>query len=362
MRRVRLRGSGDRGDCGGDDRGAIAVLVAVLLSGSVLLGLGAIVIDAGLLAAEREQLQSGADAGSWAVAQNCMAEPADCTDSVQGPVAAGYAEGNSNDALTDATVCPDTACQPAMSPLFGCPTLAMPPLYSVEVRTTTRNQDGSTLLPPRFSAAIGGGNTGTTVNACARVGWSPYPEGEARMVFALGISLCDWVRGTRDKGYFRVASVLDAADVTRLAQLDEPDAASSQSIVPRLPLLRCDQDVIDSTPPAPSGWAWLGVPDGSCQISVAAPVTLNAGLPVGTACCDKLAEARDRNAALLVPIYDSATAVTYHVVGYAAFAVTQVDCLINVDGYFSKTFAAVGRPDFGTPTADLGTYVLGRTG
>jgi hypothetical protein len=349
-----------------DDSGAVAVLVAVLLSGSVLLGLGAIVVDAGLLAAEREQLQSGADAGSWAVAQNCLAQPAACTDAVQTSIAAGYAEGNSDDAAAQTTVCRDTACLPAMAETFGCPAPASPPLHSVEVRTSTLNQDGTTFLPPRFAGAIGGGNPGTTVTACARVGWSSYPQAVSRPVFALGISLCDWVRGTRDHGFFRATAVLDADGVSPVGRLDEPDPAAAQPVQPRDPVFRCEQEVIDSPAAPPSGWAWLGSPDASCQITVAAPATVTAGLPLGPACCTKLAQARDQQAALLVPIFEAAGLLTYQVSGYAAFVVTDVSCLLTVlttvSGYFTRTFEAAGRPDFGTPTADLGTYLLGRTG
>lgn len=349
-----------------DDRGAVAVLVAVLLSGSVLLGLGAIVVDAGLLAAEREQLQSGADAGSWAVAQNCLARPAECTDAVQNTIAAGYAEGNSDDAAARARICRDTACLPAMAETFGCPAPVNPPPHSIEVRTSTLNQDGTTFLPPRFAAAIGGGNPGTAVTACARVGWSSYPQAVSRPVFALGLSLCDWVRGTRDQGFFRATAVLDADRVSPVGRLDEPGPSSAQPVQPRDPVFRCEQEVIDSPAAVPSGWAWLGSPDASCQVTVAAPATLTAGLPLGPACCTKLAESRDRQAALLVPIFDSAGLVTYRVSGYAAFVVTDVSCPLNllttISGYFTRTFEAAGRPDFGTPTADLGTYLLGRTG
>lgn len=52
----------------GDD-GAVAVLVALLAV--VLFGFGAFVIDLGALYSERRQLQKGADAGAFAVAQAC---------------------------------------------------------------------------------------------------------------------------------------------------------------------------------------------------------------------------------------------------------------------------------------------------
>src|SRR6266704_3179830 len=53
---------------GRDDRGAVGVLVAILMGGGVLLGMGAVVVDVGQLYSERAQLQNGADAGARAVA------------------------------------------------------------------------------------------------------------------------------------------------------------------------------------------------------------------------------------------------------------------------------------------------------
>src|SRR5206468_363388 len=53
------------------DRGAVSALVAVLLAGGVLLGMGAIVVDAGQLYAERQQLLAGADAAAMTAAYSC---------------------------------------------------------------------------------------------------------------------------------------------------------------------------------------------------------------------------------------------------------------------------------------------------
>jgi len=45
-----------------DERGVIGVLVAVLIGGGVLTGMGALVVDLGQLYQERAELQNGADA------------------------------------------------------------------------------------------------------------------------------------------------------------------------------------------------------------------------------------------------------------------------------------------------------------
>ena len=54
-----------------DERGVVAVIVGLLI-GTVLLGLGALVIDVGQLYQERAELQSGADAAANAVAKSCV--------------------------------------------------------------------------------------------------------------------------------------------------------------------------------------------------------------------------------------------------------------------------------------------------
>lgn len=64
-----------------NERGASAVLLAMLLT--VLLGCAAIVIEIGLIYAERAQLQNGADSAAWSVAYSCGEDlnSGDCGDS-----------------------------------------------------------------------------------------------------------------------------------------------------------------------------------------------------------------------------------------------------------------------------------------
>ncbi|MFU8891666.1 MAG: pilus assembly protein TadG-related protein [Anaerosomatales bacterium] len=62
------------GQVGRDDAGAVAIVVAVMLT--VLLGLGAIVIDAGMLYSQRRQIQTAADAAVLAGVQELPNRPA----------------------------------------------------------------------------------------------------------------------------------------------------------------------------------------------------------------------------------------------------------------------------------------------
>src|SRR5690349_8936465 len=91
----RLRNLRRRGDAGG-----AAVIVAILLAGGVLLGMTALVVDVGQLYAEREELQSGADAAAMSVALDC-AQRGNTTRSNECTAApstvGGYADRNAKD-------------------------------------------------------------------------------------------------------------------------------------------------------------------------------------------------------------------------------------------------------------------------
>ena len=75
------------------ERGAAGVLVAGIML--VLIGAGALAVDAGQIYAERAQLQNGADAGAIAVLQAC--HEAGCSQTEAEGIAQDLADGNSND-------------------------------------------------------------------------------------------------------------------------------------------------------------------------------------------------------------------------------------------------------------------------
>ena len=59
--------------CGRDgERGAVAMIVAMLFGFGVMIGLAALTVDVGNINADRRQLQNGADAVALAVAQQCV--------------------------------------------------------------------------------------------------------------------------------------------------------------------------------------------------------------------------------------------------------------------------------------------------
>ncbi len=75
---------------GRDERGAVAVLVALLIGCGVLTGMAALVVDVAQIYQERAELQNGADAAALGVAKSCALGICDPT------VAQQYANGNAS--------------------------------------------------------------------------------------------------------------------------------------------------------------------------------------------------------------------------------------------------------------------------
>ncbi len=86
-----------------DERGAVAIIVAVLIGGGVLTGMGALVIDVGQLFQERGELQNGADAAAIGVAKSCA------LGSCSPAVAVQLADANAS-SLTGGTAGVDVVC------------------------------------------------------------------------------------------------------------------------------------------------------------------------------------------------------------------------------------------------------------
>ena len=83
------------------DRGAVATVFGILLSGGVLLGLMALVIDVGQLYVERGELQTGADAAALAVARACATNTPDCRDlPAVTALAQRYLDDNASDGVS----------------------------------------------------------------------------------------------------------------------------------------------------------------------------------------------------------------------------------------------------------------------
>jgi Flp pilus assembly protein TadG len=189
-----------------NDRGGVTAVVAILLAGGVLLGMGALVVDVGQLYAERQSLLGGADAGAMAAAHACASDPSCTTDTTSLASTAKAAADQSTTAGTpDATVlCGQkggvqfgSSCGTTAGNLTGCvgPRPGSSGPNYVEISTTTRTTDGKTVLPPVFAETLMGSSyQGVTVSACSRVSWGSV--GSMANSFPLMISKCAWQKAT----------------------------------------------------------------------------------------------------------------------------------------------------------------------
>ena len=300
-----------------DDRGAVTVLLCVMLGGGVLLGSGALAIDVGQLYAEREQLQSGADAAAMAVAQDCVRNPSTC--GAQTAAAVTYADGNAKDGVSAVTaVCGAatglTGCPPPTGTRDDC--LGTPPASGsyVEVRTATTQADGSTLLPPTLAGALlGNGNyRGHRVAACARVAWGPPATAAG---FAVTMSTCDWARMTGGTTAYWPLGTTPPVSAEAILYLH---ATANASQCPAGP----------SGWDAPGGFGWLDDPTSTCAATVSAGGTYggDTGNSASKPCQSAIADVYTTHRAVLLPIYDGVrgkgTNIVYHLSGFASFVLT----------------------------------------
>lgn len=159
---------------GDKERGATGVLVAVMML--VLIGAGAMAVDAGQIYAERAQLQNAADAGAMAAAQRCHAAGG-CTDAEATAWAAALTGGNSNDGAT----------------AIDSVDLSVPD--QVTVATSTRNGPNG-FLTKMFASAL----NAPPVTVGARATAAIEPVGGAT-AFPLAISDCQYdLSGAVDTG------------------------------------------------------------------------------------------------------------------------------------------------------------------
>lgn len=152
----------------GDERGATAVLVSILLV--ILLGFVGLAVDIGRLYTEKAQLQSAADAAALSLAKSCMDEPAGtvCADPM--PHASNLAEANTNDG-TVRIVEVDTSVD-----------------NRVKVTTGTITADGKSAMPYLFAPILG--LSGSDVLASATVAADGISAGPA--AFPLAFSECQF--------------------------------------------------------------------------------------------------------------------------------------------------------------------------
>lgn len=340
-----------------NETGAVAMIVAVVVSAGVLMGAAAISIDVGSLFAQRRQVQNGADAAAFALARTCVLSGA-CMVSTASSLStlagqnggttlgdasnvAPYREGICAKNLPAATATDLPLCGDSTGTFVDCP--AMPAgldgVAYVEAHTQTL-VSGKHLLPPIVAQSLGYG--GANVQACARVAFGPA-QPSAQNTLPLSMSYCAWKDavgyvdaahpGTfqnppkgADPGYDTVANPWPATEVSVKTAMDDSTTCETWN-----------------GHTAPGGFSWLDRFSGTCSSNVVDGwVGGNTGnsyycdlsayygkmvfIPVfdcvADAIVDPIIPAGQPNATNCTTSAHGAGNTNYHIVGYAAFYVS----------------------------------------
>lgn len=355
----------------GDDRGALGVLIAILLGFGVLLGMGAIVIDVGFIYQERAELQNGADAGALAVARGCATGASTCLVNK----ANYYANHNAKDGVSTVDkVCGFdgdgvlSSCPAPTGKITDCPAKPSTGTKYVDVHTSTQTAGGDTLLPPSFARALAGNASyeGSRVLACARAAWGP-PKSATTIAFT--ISWCEWSQATADGSAFGpTPPATPPLSVHRVLKLH----TTSGTGCPSGP----------SGSDGPGEFGWVDESDSDCSVLINNNTySSDTGASAGNDCKTALASAYASRKAVYLPIYNKVTGTgtggTYTLAGFAGFVVTgywlpgasQKDWLTNkneckgsekcIAGYFVEGLMPSTGPIGGT---DLGLHIVQLTG
>lgn len=357
------------------DRGAVALIAAAIMGGGLLFGMGTLVVDVGKLYDEREQLQGGADVASWVLAKSCITASTRAQCGNQLTLATTMAGSNSRDSAANVTaICGRftglSACAAQTTKLSDCH--GTPPLTAnyLQVRTSTKEADGTTKLPPVFGNILDSSNTGSTVAACSRVAWG-IPN--TATVLGVGIGRCEYLNMTSNGLVYNLVSgvgglltgLLGGTGTTVAGLLGgTPPATGGQLIFIHDTIGKvttnpaCNAGAPASPPPwtGGNGFGFLtnAIGDPNClqTVSVGDVVAANdLGLLAPVNCLGPLQNAVATGAPVLVPIYDyqwnpviNLDSYTIRIAGFAAFVVRgyqlgllngvlkTVGSLLNVSG------------------------------
>ena len=340
---------------GRDERGAIGVLIAVLIGGGVLFGLGALAIDVGQLYQNRAELQNGADAGALAVADSCALGT--CATGLANTYATGNASKLTGNQAGVDLVCGSgtglSACPAPGTAPYNCPANPAGGTNYVDVYTSTRTPSGS-LLPPVFARTLLGnsGYSGTNVKACAQAEWG---NPSSAQTIAFTISACSWYVYTNNGTDFATPppyppNAVPAPSYDHI--LYEHGSTNSTTS-------GCPEDNASGAD-GPGNFGWTTDPGANCSVVIGNSGTYP-GLTgqSGLANCENAIAAAQANRSLVyVPVYSTAvgtgSGLTYTLLGFAAFVITGYhitgsfkandwlnsanDCTGNlfcIDGYFT---------------------------
>ncbi len=175
-----------------DDRGAVAVLVGILLAAGVLSGLLAVVVDMGRVYTERRVVQNAADADALALAQHCAKSDTRCNGSTTAAWLTSLSASNSPDGATSVSiVCGKNSklgtCPPTTTAWNDCQPIDSTFANWVRVRTRTQSVGGDLFFPAIFAGLLDGSDRQLAVAACAQAAWGPAGSAEVPLPFILPI-------------------------------------------------------------------------------------------------------------------------------------------------------------------------------
>ena len=263
-----------------DERGAIAVMVALLLV--PMLGCGAIAVDVASLYSDRAQLRNASDAAAIAVALDCAGN--NCGTPVATATAALSANAGSAD-VANATLRTPTA--------------------AVSGRTVTVTTSAS--QAHWFAPVLG--ISSTTVSATSSAAWAPTSRGVAD--FPLAFSWCEYKAQLADYPLTNTTSHRISGQTQTGGTCTGP---SGLTIASGYAVMNSDSSSVCRATSTAGG-------------TVAAyPGMFTSGLP---ASCTTAYLASLIGTAVLIPIWDktsgSGSSLTFRVYGYAAFHITGYD-------------------------------------
>jgi Flp pilus assembly protein TadG len=307
---------------GRDERGAIGVLVGVLIGGGVLLGMGALAIDVGQLYQNRAELQNGADAAALAVADSCAL--GSCTTGIANQYATGNASKLTGNNAAVGAICGSgtgmAACPGSTGAPYDCPANPAAGTNYVDVHTSTLTAGGSPLLPPRFARTLLGnsGYAGTNVKACAQAEWGP-PSSANTIGFT--ISACSWYVYTNNGTTFAQPPPYPP-NTTPTASYDHilfEHGSGGPGATGCPPYQPSGQD-------APGNFGWTS-DSGNCSVTISnSSYSGNTGTSISNDCKAALQSDQQNETLVFLPVYSAisgtGSGVTYTLLGFAAFVIT----------------------------------------
>ncbi|MDN4610767.1 Tad domain-containing protein [Arthrobacter burdickii] len=338
-----MKESGDR-TFAGDERGAVAVVVALMMV--VLLGMAALAVDVGAMYVEKAQLQNGADASALAIANDCSRGTCGAVNGT----GQFFADSNAGDATS------------------GITSITFPTATSVRVRTNAREAGtGANHFSLAFARVLGFQNTQITATATASWG---APSGGSTLPWTIGQCV------------FR-----QSLSASQRTQLDSTGNFVGDP-TPVHMLLRYDNNLdypgcAGQNGDVRGGFGWLDRDGTGCSAAVnigTGEAGSNPGLDFPGECSSIMARLREEP--VLIPIYSSSvlngSRATYTLRGFAALqitgykfgggpSVTHLDpaapnCTGNcrgIQGFFTR-FVSLDDGLVTSPTApNLGASVVG---